>query len=156
MAFLEDVSSGLKSFVKDLTEKSIVIPVVRLEGVIAPSARSGQSINLQKVEKLLEKAFSMSSAPLVVILINSPGGSPVQSKLIHDRIRQLSEEHKKPVMAYCEDYAASGGYMLACAGDEIVCDPSSLVGSIGVIAGSFGFTELMDKIGVERRMKTAA
>ncbi|WP_019961234.1 S49 family peptidase [Woodsholea maritima] len=155
MSFLDDLTSGLSSFFKDLTEKSVIIPVVRLEGVIAPGARSGQAINLAKVEKLLAQAFNFSSAPLVVILINSPGGSPVQSKLIHDRIRQLSEEKKKPVMAYCEDYAASGGYMIACAGDEIICDPSSLVGSIGVIAASFGFTDLMEKAGIERRMDTA-
>lgn len=132
-----------------------VVPVVRLEGVIIAGGRGAQALNLVRVEKAIEKAFSFEDAPAVALLINSPGGSPVQSKLIHDRIRQLAEEKKKPVLAFCEDAAASGGYMIAVAADEIFCDPASIVGSIGVISASFGFTEAMEKIGVERRLRTA-
>jgi signal peptide peptidase SppA len=91
----------------------------------------------------------------VALVINSPGGSPVQSRQIYLRIRQLAEEKKLPVLVFVEDVAASGGYMIACAGDEIFCDPSSILGSIGVVGGSFGFQELIKKIGVERRLYTA-
>lgn len=130
-----------------------VVPVVRLEGMIAAGGR-GNTLNIQKVEKMLDKAFLMK-APAVAIVINSPGGSPVQSKLIHDRIRYLSERFKRPVLVFCEDVAASGGYMIACAGDEIFCDDSSILGSIGVISASFGFVDAMEKLGVERRVRTA-
>ena len=88
-------------------------------------------------------------------MINSPGGSPVQSHLIYRRIRQLAAENKRPVIAFAEDVAASGGYMIACAADEIICDASSIVGSIGVVGGSFGFAKLMDKLGIERRLYTS-
>jgi serine protease SohB len=91
----------------------------------------------------------------VALVINSPGGSPVQSRQIYLRIRQLAEEKKLPVLVFVEDVAASGGYMIACAGDEIFCDPSSILGSIGVVGGSFGFQELIKKVGVERRLYTA-
>ena len=131
------------------------VPVVRMEGMIASGGRASGTLSLQRVEKLLDKAFAMKDAPAVALLINSPGGSPVQSKLIHQRIRQLSEEKKKPVIVFCEDMAASGGYMIACAGEEIFCDGSSIMGSIGVISASFGFTDAMERVGVERRMKTA-
>jgi signal peptide peptidase SppA len=97
----------------------------------------------------------MRNAKAVALLINSPGGSPVQSRQIYLRIRQLAEEKKLPVLVFVEDVAASGGYMIACAGDEIFCDPSSILGSIGVVGGSFGFQELIKKIGVERRLYTA-
>jgi signal peptide peptidase SppA len=100
----------------------------------------------------IEKAFELSKLPAVAVIINSPGGSAVQSSLIFRRIRQLAEEKKLPVIAFIEDAGASGGYMLACAGDEIICDPFSIVGSIGVVGGSFGFVELMDKLGIERRL----
>ena len=97
----------------------------------------------------------MRHARAVALLINSPGGSPVQSHLIYRRIRQLAAENTRPVIVFAEDVAASGGYMIACAGDEIYCDPSSILGSIGVVGGSFGLQELIKKIGVERRLYTA-
>jgi signal peptide peptidase SppA len=97
----------------------------------------------------------MRRAQAVALLINSPGGSPVQSHLIYRRIRELAAENKRPVIAFAEDVAASGGYMIACAADEIICDPSSIVGSIGVVGGSFGFVRLMDKLGIERRLYTS-
>jgi signal peptide peptidase SppA len=104
---------------------------------------------------MLERAFSTKNAKAVALLINSPGGSPVQSRQIYLRIRQLAAEKNLPVLVFVEDVAASGGYMIACAGDEIFCDPSSILGSIGVVGGSFGMTELIRKIGVERRLYTA-
>jgi signal peptide peptidase SppA len=130
------------------------VPVIRLEGVIA--ARGvGRALSLSAMEPALERAFAMKRAPIVALSINSPGGSPVQSRLIMARIRQLAAQKKKKVLAFVEDVGASGGYMLACAGDEIFVDPSSIVGSIGVIGGGFGFPELMAKLGVERRVYTA-
>jgi len=114
-----------------------------------------QGMTLAGVAKMLERAFSMKNAKAVALLINSPGGSPVQSRQIYLRIRQLAAEKKLPVLVFVEDVAASGGYMIACAGDEIFCDPSSILGSIGVVGGSFGMTELIKKIGVERRLYTA-
>lgn len=107
------------------------------------------------VNPVLEKAFSIKGIPAVAISINSPGGSPVQSKLIHDRIRQLAAKHEVEVLTFCEDVAASGGYMLAIAGDEIYADQSSIIGSIGVVAAGFGFVEAIKKLGVERRVHTA-
>jgi serine protease SohB len=112
-------------------------------------------LTLASVAKPLDRAFAWPHAKAVGLLINSPGGSAVQSHLIYQRIRQLSVEKKKPVIAFVEDVAASGGYMIACAADEIVADPSSIVGSIGVIGASFGFAKLIDKIGVERRIYTS-
>ena len=103
----------------------------------------------------IEKAFKLSKLPSVAVVINSPGGSPVQSNLIFKRIRQLADEKEKKVYVFCEDVAASGGYFLAIAGDEIYADPSSIVGSIGVISASFGFVEAIDKLGIERRVYTA-
>lgn len=134
--------------------KGPVIPAVRLQGVIAARGL-GASLNLASVEKPLERAFADKQAPAVLLLLNSPGGSPVQSSLIAKRIRSLAEEKKKPVIAVVEDVAASGGYWLACAADEIFVDPSSLVGSIGVISAGFGFTEAIARLGVERRVHTA-
>lgn len=132
-----------------------VVPVIRLEGVIMSGGRNANALNLQRVEKQIEKAFSMTDAAAVALLINSPGGSPVQSRLIHERIRALAAEKDKTVLAFCEDVAASGGYFLAVSGDEIFVDPATIIGSIGVINAGFGFTEAMDKLGVERRVKTA-
>ena len=142
---------------KRFRSEATVIPVVRLQGVIMAGASGPfrQSISLASVAPLLERAFAMKDAPAVAIAINSPGGSPVQSRLVFQRIRDLAEEKRKHVIVACEDVAASGGYMIACAGDEIVADPSSVVGSIGVVSGGFGFVELMRKIGVERRVHTA-
>lgn len=131
-----------------------VIPVVRLHGVIAADIRPGR-LNIATVAPLLQKAFSFKAAPAVVIVINSPGGSPVQSRLISKRIRDLADENGKPVLVFVEDAAASGGYFIAVAGDEIIADPSSIVGSIGVIYAGFGFPEALQKLGVERRVYTA-
>jgi signal peptide peptidase SppA len=103
----------------------------------------------------IEKAFSMSKVPAVAVIVNSPGGSPVQSSLIFRRIRQLAEEKEKKVYVFCEDIAASGGYYLAAAGDEIYADASSIIGSIGVISAGFGFDKLLGKYGVDRRVYTA-
>jgi signal peptide peptidase SppA len=134
---------------------STVVPVVRLSGVIGAVTPLRQGMTLAGVAKMLERAFSMKNAKAVALLINSPGGSPVQSRQIYLRIRQLAAEKKLPVLVFVEDVAASGGYMIACAGDEIFCDPSSILGSIGVVGGSFGMTELIKKIGIERRLYTA-
>src|SRR5579871_5549610 len=132
-----------------------VVPVVRLSGVIGAVTPLRQGMTLAGVAKMLERAFATKNAKAVALLINSPGGSPVQSRQIYLRIRQLATEKKLPVLVFVEDVAASGGYMIACAGDEIFCDPSSILGSIGVVGGSFGMTELIKKIGVERRLYTA-
>jgi signal peptide peptidase SppA len=132
-----------------------VVPVVRLSGVIGAVTPLRPGMSLAGVAKVLEKAFGTKNAKAVALVINSPGGSPVQSRQIYLRIRQLAEEKKLPVLVFVEDVAASGGYMIACAGDEIFVDPSSIVGSIGVVGGTFGFQELIRKIGVERRLYTA-
>jgi signal peptide peptidase SppA len=133
----------------------IVVPVVRLSGVIGAVTPLRPGLTLAGIAKTLERAFATKNAKAVALLINSPGGSPVQSRQIYLRIRQLAAEKQLPVLVFVEDVAASGGYMIACAGDEIFCDPSSILGSIGVVGGSFGMTELIRKIGVERRLYTA-
>ncbi|WP_248304928.1 S49 family peptidase [Devosia sp. FKR38] len=132
----------------------VTIPVVRLQGVIAAEQRQGR-LNIAAVEPLLKRAFGMRNAPAVAIVINSPGGSPVQSRLISKRIRELANQNGKPVLVFVEDAAASGGYFIAVAGDEIFVDPSSIVGSIGVIMAGFGFVGAIDKLGIERRVHTA-
>ena len=132
-----------------------VVPVVRLSGVIGAVTPLRPGLTLAGVAKMLERAFSMRNAKAVALVINSPGGSPVQSRQIYLRIRQLAAEKKLPVLVFVEDVAASGGYMIACAGDEIFCDPSSIIGSIGVVGGSFGLQDLIKKIGIERRLYTA-
>jgi len=132
-----------------------VVPVVRLSGVIGVATPLRPGLLLSTAAKTLERAFSVSHARAVALIINSPGGSPSQSHLIYRRIRDLSAEKKIPVIAFVEDVGASGGYMLACAADEIICDQFSIVGSIGVVGGSFGFAKLMDKLGVERRLYTS-
>jgi signal peptide peptidase SppA len=130
-----------------------LVPVVRLQGVIAAEQRSGR-LSIQSVAPLLAKAFAMPGNT-VAIIVNSPGGSPVQSRLIAKRIRDLAAENDKRVLVFVEDAAASGGYFIATAGDEIIADPSSIVGSIGVIFAGFGFPEALAKLGVERRVHTA-
>jgi len=130
------------------------IPVVRLHGVIAAEQRQGR-LNIATVNPLLERAFAIKSAPAIAIIVNSPGGSPVQSRLIGKRIRDLADQHDKPVLVFVEDAAASGGYFIAIAGDEIIVDPSSIVGSIGVIMAGFGFVGTLEKLGIERRVHTA-
>ena len=132
-----------------------VVPVVRLSGVIGAVTPLRPGMSLAGVARVLERAFGTKNAKAVALVINSPGGSPVQSRQIYLRIRQLAAEKKLPVLVFVEDVAASGGYMIACAGDEIFCDPSSILGSIGVVGGTFGFQELIKRIGVERRLYTA-
>ncbi|MFL5032159.1 MAG: S49 family peptidase [Xanthobacteraceae bacterium] len=132
-----------------------VVPVVRLTGIIGFSTPLKPGLTLASCARSLERAFAVRRARAVALLINSPGGSAVQSHLIFRRVRALAEEKKVPVIAFVEDVAASGGYMIACAADEIVADISSTVGSIGVVGGSFGFHRLLEKIGVERRLYTS-
>jgi serine protease SohB len=132
-----------------------VVPVVRLTGVIGFSTPLKPGLTLANCARSLDRAFAVRKARAVALMINSPGGSAVQSHLIFRRVRALAEEKRLPVIAFVEDVAASGGYMIACAADEIVADDSSTVGSIGVIGGMFGFHRLLDKIGVERRVYTA-
>src|SRR6267378_1725910 len=132
-----------------------VVPVVRLSGVIGAVTPLRPGMSLAGIAKTLERAFAIKNAKAVALVINSPGGSPVQSRQIYLRIRQLAAEKKLPVLVFVEDVAASGGYMIACAGDEIFCDPSSILGSIGVVGGTFGFQDLIKRIGVERRLYTA-
>lgn len=131
-----------------------VVPVLRFEGVIAPSHWRG-SLSLKSYAGAIERAFGVSGAVAVAIIINSPGGSPVQSSLLYRRLRQLADEKRVPVFAFAEDVAASGGYWLALAGDEIYAEETSLLGSIGVVSASFGFPRLLDRLGIERRLYTA-
>jgi serine protease SohB len=132
-----------------------IVPVVRLSGTIGLATPLRPGLMISTVARALDRAFAVHGARAVALLINSPGGSPSQSHLIFRRIRQLAEEKKLPVYAFIEDVGASGGYMLACAGDEIICDTYSILGSIGVVGGTFGFVEAMRKLGVERRVYTS-
>jgi serine protease SohB len=132
-----------------------VVPVVRLTGIIGFSTPLRPGLTIASCAKSLDRAFSYRHAKAVALAINSPGGSATQSHLIFKRIRALSAEKKLPVIAFVEDAAASGGYMIACAADEIVADTSSIVGSIGVVGGSFGFHKLIERIGIERRLYTS-
>jgi serine protease SohB len=131
-----------------------IVPVVRLAGVIGALSPLRAGLTLVGLAPSLERAFRWPGAKAVVLAINSPGGSPAQSSLIHNRVRALAAEHKLPVHVFVEDVAASGGYWLACAGDEIHVDTTSILGSIGVVTASFGFPELLNRIGVERRLYT--
>ena len=151
---MTDTPATRRNWLSRLVHRPPVVPVVRLQGVIAADQRPGR-LNIAAVEPLLAKAFAMKAAPAVAIVINSPGGSPVQSRLISKRIRDLADEHSKPVLVFVEDAAASGGYFIAVAGDEIFVDPSSIVGSIGVIMAMFGFVGAIEKLGIERRVHTA-
>ena len=130
------------------------VALVRLEGVIGSGARPGRGLSAAGVDKALRKAFASKPAA-VVVAVNSPGGAPAQSRMIHDRIRGLAVKHEVPVLTYAEDVAASGGYMIALAGDEILSDPFGIVGSVGVISASFGFVEAARKLGIERRVHAA-
>jgi len=132
-----------------------VVPVVRIAGVIGLVTPLRPGLVLSTIAKSLERAFATPHARAVALIINSPGGSPSQSHLIFRRIRQLADEKKIPVLGFVEDVGASGGYMLACAADEIICNEFSIVGSIGVVGASFGFHQLMEKVGIERRLYTA-
>ncbi len=134
---------------------SPVIPVVRLAGMIGGGGPLRSGLTLEGVAGPLARAFGVKAAPAVALVVNSPGGAAAQSHLIFRAIRALAEEKKKRVIVAVEDLAASGGYMIAAAGDEIVVDESSIVGSIGVVSAGFGFTGLIERIGVERRIYTA-
>jgi serine protease SohB len=150
-----DLVMRLRQFLPVRLRGVPVVPVVRLSGAIGAVTPLRPGLSLAGVAKLLDKAFSTRGAKAVALVINSPGGSPVQSREIYLRVRQLAAEKKLRVLVFVEDVAASGGYMIACAGDEIFCDPSSIVGSIGVVGGTFGFTELIKKVGIERRVYTS-
>ena len=144
------------NWIRDRFRRGPVVPVVRLSGVIAAGGMlGGRSLSIEAVAPLLKRAFDMRGAKAVALALNSPGGSPVQSSLIAQRIRLHAAEKGLPVIAFVEDVAASGGYWLACAADEIIVDPSSIVGSIGVISAGFGFQDLLARIGVERRVHTS-
>ena len=132
-----------------------IVPVVRIAGVIGLVTPLRPGLVLSTIARALERAFNLPRARAVALIINSPGGSPAQSHLIYRRIRQLADEKSLPVLTFVEDVGASGGYMLACAADEIICNEFSIVGSIGVVGASFGFHELMEKVGIERRLYTA-
>ncbi|MBN8911327.1 MAG: S49 family peptidase [Rhizobiales bacterium] len=132
-----------------------VVPVLRLSGAIGMAAPLRPGLSIATLAGPIEKAFSMSKAKSVAVVINSPGGSPVQSSLLFKRLRQLADEKEKTLYVFCEDVAASGGYYVAVAGDEIYADASSIVGSIGVISASFGLDKAIAKLGIERRVYTA-
>ena len=132
-----------------------IIPHIRLSGVIGSVGKFKQGLDFSGQQELIDKAFSISKAQAVAISINSPGGSPVQSHLIYSYIRKQAIKNKKKVLVFAEDVAASGGYLIACAGDEIYANSSSIIGSIGVIYSSFGLQELIKKAGIQRRVYTA-
>jgi len=136
-------------------KKKKIVAHIKLNGVIGNAGKFKQGIDFSGQEEIIKKAFSLKKAIAIAITINSPGGSPVQSHLIYKFIRAQAKKNKKKVIVFAEDVAASGGYLIACAGDEIYANSSSIIGSIGVIYSSFGFTELIKKIGVERRVHTA-
>ena len=136
-------------------KKKTIIPHVRLTGIIGTVGKFKQGIDLASQQEILKKAFNYKKPKVVAISINSPGGSPVQSHLIYSYIKQIAKKNKTKVIIFAEDVAASGGYFIACAGDEIYANSSSIVGSIGVISASFGFKDLIKKIGIERRVYTA-
>jgi serine protease SohB len=132
-----------------------VVPVVRLAGVIGFSTPLRPGLSLAGTARMLERAFASRRAAAVALVINSPGGSAAQSHLIFRRIRELAAEKNRRVIAFVEDAAASGGYMIGCAADEIIADPNSIVGSIGVVGGTFGFDKAIAKLGIERRLYTS-
>ncbi len=153
-SFFANLGRSWRRLIDRVGPKNAVIPVIRLHGVISAEQKPNR-INIEAVNPLLEKAFALKRAPAVAIVINSPGGSPVQSRLVGNRIRELADKNDKKVLVFIEDVAASGGYFISVVGDEIFADPSSIVGSIGVIFAGFGFEEAIAKIGVTRRIYTA-
>ena len=151
------IISNLRSLLplRRLREGAPLVPVVRLNGAIGAAGGFGGGLSMAGLARNLETAFNIRGIKAVALAVNSPGGSPVQSNLIFTRIRALAEENEVPVFAFAEDVAASGGYWLACAADEIYADDSSVIGSIGVISAGFGFQNAIKKLGVERRVHTA-
>lgn len=131
------------------------VALVRLQGAIGATRPGAEGLSDAALAPLLERAFRRGKPVAVALVINSPGGSPVQSSLIAARIRRLADETGVAVHAFVEDVAASGGYWLACAADDIWADATSIVGSIGVISAGFGLSELIARHGVERRVHTA-
>ncbi|MBA0124122.1 S49 family peptidase [Haloechinothrix sp. YIM 98757] len=156
MSVAEMVTSRIPG-IGDRGDRTDVVSVLKLHGVITPtpSPLSRGALNINSLESAIVRAFAPDRLRAVALLINSPGGAPTQSGLIAERIRQLADEKNVPVLAFAEDVAASGGYWLACAADEIFAHRTSLVGSIGVVSGGFGFPELLSRFGVERRLYTA-
>jgi signal peptide peptidase SppA len=144
----------IRNFLNKLSKKKKIVAVINLHGVIGNMGKFRSGLNLNSLNDRLEAAFKIKNAKAVVLSINSPGGSPVQSELIFNRIRQLAEEYKKPVLSFAEDIAASGGYWLLCAGDELYASNNSIIGSIGVISSGFGFEKAINKLGIERRVYT--
>jgi len=138
-----------------LFNRGKIVPVLKLTGMVGMSTPLRPGISLGGTAGAIQRAFELSKVPAVAIVVNSPGGSPVQSNQIFERIRQLADEKKKKVYVFCEDVAASGGYYIAAAGDEIYADPSSIIGSIGVISASFGLHDAIARLGVERRVYTS-
>lgn len=157
MSVTDKIAARLPRIVSERTERGPVVAAVRLHGVITPtpSPVARNTINMQNVESALTRAFDHDRLVAVALLVNSPGGAPTQSALIAERVRELAAKKKVPVLAFCEDLAASGGYWLACAGDEIYAHGTSLVGSIGVVSAGFGLNGLIERFGVERRVYTA-
>ncbi|MBK5961058.1 S49 family peptidase [Rhodoplanes elegans] len=157
---LRDFVAGMRRLVTPALPKrwrpdTVVVPVVRINGVIGVASPLRPGVTLAGLARALDRAFAMRGAKAVALSINSPGGAAAQSHLIFRRIRQLAEEKNLPVIAAVEDVGASGGYMIACAADEIVADPASIVGSIGVIGATFGLDKAIEKLGIERRVYTA-
>ncbi|WP_367133723.1 S49 family peptidase [Saccharothrix sp. HUAS TT1] len=157
MSVTDKIAARLPKIVGERTERGPVVAAVRLHGVITPTPTpmARNAISLQTVESALTRAFEHDRLVAVALLINSPGGAPTQSALVAERIRELAAKKKVPVLAFCEDLAASGGYWLACAGDEVYAHGTSLVGSIGVVSAGFGLNGLIERYGVERRVHTA-
>lgn len=141
-----------KRLIDRAMRRAPVVAVLRLSGAIAASSRIHSGLDLGALDPLIEAAFRQRRLRAVALAINSPGGAPAQASLIARRIRSLAAENEVPVVAFVEDVAASGGYWLACAADEIHADENSIVGSIGVISSGFGFVETMAKLGIERRL----
>ncbi|MBW4719549.1 S49 family peptidase [Saccharothrix obliqua] len=157
MSVTDKITARLPRIVADRADRSPVVAAVRLHGVITPnpSPMARNTINVQTVESALTRAFGHDRLVAVALLVNSPGGAPTQSALIAERVRELAAEKRVPVIAFCEDVAASGGYWLACAADEVFAHGTSLVGSIGVVSAGFGLDGLLERHGVQRRVYTA-
>jgi signal peptide peptidase SppA len=156
MPFLDRLPKPLRALLPRRYRTSApLVTAVRLSGAIGAVLPLRSGLSIASVAPILERAFAAPSLRAVALVVNSPGGSPAQSHLIHKRVRSLAEEKKVPVFTFVEDAAASGGYMIACAGDEIFADPSSIVGSIGVVSASFGLDRFIERFGIERRVHTA-
>jgi signal peptide peptidase SppA len=154
--FLSSLAARLQALLpRRFRAQQPLVSVVRLSGAIGAAMPLRSGLSIASAAPMLERAFSLPGLKAVALVINSPGGSAAQSHLIFKRVRSLADEKKLPVLVFVEDAAASGGYMIACAGDEIYADPASIVGSIGVVSSSFGFNRLIERFGIERRVHTA-